>query len=209
MACTPVGSTQRRGQPPGESERSTNSSAGKWHLGSDDAHDPLSHGFRECFGFLGGSNRYLTQGVVPNIVRGPELVREAGYLTDAFGREAVAFIDRHRQEPFFLYLAFHAPHGPLEASEKARKRFVAIGNPKRRTYAAVVSAMDDGIGGVLEALRAARLEEDTLVVFISDNGGPTEMNTSSNAPLRGVKGEVREEAFGSHFSSAGRRLPPC
>jgi len=168
---------------------------GKWHLGIDEKHHPQSRGFDEFFGFLGGANPYLPRGprkVVPRILRGRKPVGETAYLTDAFGREAVAFIERHRKQPFFLYLAFNAPHGPLEASEKYLRRFPGIKDPKRRTYAAMVSAMDDAVGRVLGKLRAAGLEEKTLIFFLSDNGGPTEVNASSNAPLRGVKGEVRE-----------------
>jgi arylsulfatase A-like enzyme len=168
---------------------------GKWHLGSDDKHHPLNRGFQEFFGFLGGANPYLPQGntdVVPRILRGREDANEKEYLTDAFAREAVAFIGRHQKEPFFLYLAFNAPHGPLQAPEKYLKRFDTIPDEKRRTYAAMVSAMDDAIGLVLGKLRSAGLEENTLIFFVSDNGGPTEVNASHNTPLRGVKGEVRE-----------------
>lgn len=168
---------------------------GKWHLGIDEKHHPQSRGFDDFFGFLGGANPYLPRGprkVVPRILRGRKPVAETAYLTDAFGREAVAFIERHRAQPFFLYLAFNAPHGPLEASEKYLRRFPDIKDEKRRTYAAMVSAMDDAVGRVLGKLRTTGLDEKTLIFFLSDNGGPTEVNASSNAPLRGVKGEVRE-----------------
>jgi arylsulfatase A-like enzyme len=168
---------------------------GKWHLGIDGKHHPQSRGFDEFFGFLGGANPYLPRGprkVVPRILRGRKPVVETEYLTDAFGREAVAFIERHRTRPFFLYLAFNAPHGPLQATEKYLRRFPTIKDPKRRTYAAMVSAMDDAVGRVLGTLRQAGLDEKTLIFYLSDNGGPTEVNASSNAPLRGVKGEVRE-----------------
>jgi arylsulfatase A-like enzyme len=168
---------------------------GKWHLGTGEKHHPLDRGFQEFFGFVGGANPYLPQGaagVVPRILRGREPAAEKEFLTDAFGREAVAFIDRHQKGPFFLYLAFNAPHGPLQASEKYLKRFEKIADEKRRTYAAMVSAMDDAIGAVLGKLRSAGLDDNTLVLFTNDNGGPTDVNASSNAPFRGVKGEVRE-----------------
>ncbi len=168
---------------------------GKWHLGDDADHHPLERGFGEFFGFLGGANPYLPQGrsgVVPRILRGREDAREEGYLTDAFAREAVSFVDRHKDGPFFLYLAFNAPHGPLQASVTYLKRFESIKDEKRRTYAAMVSALDDAVGAVMAKLHAAGLDERTLVVFLSDNGGPTDVNGSSNAPLRGVKGETRE-----------------
>ena len=168
---------------------------GKWHLGTDDAHHPLNRGFQEFFGFLGGANPYLPvaeRGTVPRIMRGREEAAEREYLTDAFAREGVAFIDRHQQEPFFLYLAFNAPHGPLQATEAYLAHFAAIEDEKRRTYAAMVFAMDAAVGRVLQKLRATQLEANTLIFFISDNGGPTAVNASRNDPLRGVKGEVRE-----------------
>ncbi|MBX6311662.1 MAG: sulfatase-like hydrolase/transferase [Isosphaeraceae bacterium] len=168
---------------------------GKWHLGTDDAHHPLKRGFQEFFGFLGGANPYLPQGPageVPRILRGREPAHETSYLTDAFAREAVAFIDRHQKESFFLYLAFNAPHGPLQAKEESLKRFATIADETRRTYAAMVSALDEAVGAVLGKLRAAGLDDQTLVVFLSDNGGPTDVNASRNTPWRGVKGEVRE-----------------
>jgi arylsulfatase A-like enzyme len=175
---------------------------GKWHLGTDEKHHPLDRGFGEFFGFLGGANPYLPQGprgVVPRIVRGREPANEKEYLTDALGREAVAFIDRHQTEPFFLYLAFNAPHGPLQASEKYLARFAGIADEKRRTYAAMVSALDDAVGAVLGKLRSAGLEERTLIAFVSDNGGPTDVNGSRNDPFRGVKGETREGGIRTPF----------
>ncbi len=175
---------------------------GKWHLGSDDQHHPMSRGFQEFFGFLGGANRYLPQGnagVIPRILRGKEPANEKEYLTDAFAREAVGFIDRHQKKPFFLYLALNASHGPLQASDKYLKRFETIQDEKRRTYAAMTSAMDDAIGTVLAKLKATGLEENTLVFFFSDNGGPTDVNASQNTPFRGVKGEVREGGIRTPF----------
>jgi arylsulfatase A-like enzyme len=172
---------------------------GKWHLGLDDAHHPLSRGFQEFFGFLGGAHSYIGNdkpGIVKNnpILRGKEPVPEKEYLTTAFGREAVAFIDRHRKEPFFLYLAFNAPHGPLQAPEAYLSKFAHIPSETRRTYAAMVSALDDAIGSVLAKLRDTGLEEDTIIFFVSDNGGPLggAWNGSSNLPLRGQKGDLLE-----------------
>jgi arylsulfatase A-like enzyme len=124
-------------------------------------------------------------------VRGTDPVTEKEYLTDAFAREAVAFIDRHAKEPWFLYLTFNAVHNPLQAPDKYLKRFPGIADETRRTYAAMLSAMDDAIGAVLKKLRAAGIEEDTLVFFISDNGGPP-VNGSSNTPLRGHKATTWE-----------------
>lgn len=167
---------------------------GKWHLGHTEDHfHPLNRGFDEFFGFLDGSHSYLRSGTgFTAVFRGKQEVQEKEYLTDAFAREGLAFIDQHAKEPFFLYLAFNAVHGPMEASEKYLKRFPHIQDEKRRTHAAMLSALDDSVGQVLAKLRELGLEEDTLIFFISDNGGPTAVNTSSNVPLRGFKGQTWE-----------------
>jgi arylsulfatase A-like enzyme len=167
---------------------------GKWHLGYRPEFHPQKRGFDEFFGFLGGAHSYVDSAADPanRILRGTEPVDEPAYLTDALGREAVAFIDRHKSEPFFLYLPFNAVHAPLEAPDKYLNRFSEIGNAKRRTFAAMLSAMDDAVGQVLEKLRADSLEENTLIFFITDNGGPTAQISSKNDPLRGFKGQVWE-----------------
>jgi arylsulfatase A-like enzyme len=179
---------------------------GKWHLGLDGKHHPLQRGFQEYFGFLGGAHSYVGNdkpGVLKNnpILRGTTPFAEKEYLTDAFGREASDFIDRHRKEPFFLYLAFNAPHGPLQAAEEYLKRFENIPDKTRRTYAAMVSAMDDAIGRVLAKLRDCGIEEDTLIFFLSDNGGPlgSAWNGSSNGNLRGQKGDLLEGGVRTPF----------
>jgi arylsulfatase A-like enzyme len=163
---------------------------GKWHLGGTPKFHPTKRGFDEYFGFLGGAHPYFP-GMGAPILRGTEAVKETEYLTDAFGREAVAFVDKHKEKPFFLYLAFNAVHTPMHGAEKYLKRFEGIQEEKRRTYAAMMSAMDDNIGLVLAKLRDTKLEENTLVFFISDNGGPP-VNASNNAPLNGVKATTWE-----------------
>lgn len=126
------------------------------------------------------------------ILRGGQPVEEKAYLTDAFTREAVDFIGRHRDKPFFLYLAYNAVHSPLQGAEPYMKRFAHIEDVHRRIFAAMLSNLDDNVGRVLKALRDHELEQDTLVVFLSDNGGPTKELTSSNLPLRGGKGSMYE-----------------
>ncbi len=126
------------------------------------------------------------------ILRGTQPVTEREYLTDALARESVAFIGRHRAEPFFLYLAFNAPHSPMQAPPKYLNRFAHLPDLQRRLFAAMVSAMDDAVGAVLAKLREEKLEEQTLIVFLSDNGGPTAELTSSNAPFSGGKGSFLE-----------------
>ena len=168
---------------------------GKWHLGSGNKYRPMSRGFEETYGFLGGAHAYLPEKGKLVMMRGVEQVDEKEYLTDAFGREAVAFIERHQKEPFFLYLAFNAVHTPMHATEKYLKRFANLSG-QRKIYAAMHSAMDDNIGRVLQKLRDCKLEEDTLIYFFSDNGGPTmqgtTINGSVNAPLRGSKRQTLE-----------------
>lgn len=126
------------------------------------------------------------------IIRNGQPEAEAAYLTDAFTREAFRFIDRERDKPFFLYVAYNAVHSPLQAADSHVKRFGSIEDIHRRIFAAMLSKLDDGVGAILAKLRARGLENDTLVFFLSDNGGPTRELTSSNKPLRGEKGSVYE-----------------
>ena len=179
---------------------------GKSHLGMASKYRPNHRGFDEFFGFLGGAMVYrpgMDPTIIPGletkalpmasqpIYRGDDVVEEPEYLTDAFAREAVSFIDRHRDRPFLLYLAFNAVHTPMNATEDRLARFASIADPERRTYAAMTVALDDAVGRVVEAVRKAGLERDTLIFFLSDNGGPTVLrsakNGSVNAPLRGSK----------------------
>lgn len=167
---------------------------GKWHLGYKPEFHPLKRGFDEYFGFLGGAHDYLDAvGDKHNpILSGTTPVDTIDYTTDAFGREAVAFIEKHKNQPWFVYLPFNAVHAPLEATEKYLSRFTHIEERKRHTFAAMLSAMDDAVGAVLGKIRELRIEEDTLIFFISDNGGPTASTTSGNGPLRGFKSQTWE-----------------
>ena len=176
---------------------------GKWHLGSADRLHPMRRGFEEFYGFLGAAHSYVSvtdidvgTGMADPILDGLTPTSSVTYLTDALGDRAAGYIERHASEPFFLYLAFNAAHVPMEAPEKYLARFMNIADQERRTYAAMVSAMDDAIGKTLTALRNQKLEEKTLVVFLNDNGGPTmattTVNGSSNDPLRGSKRQTWE-----------------
>jgi arylsulfatase B len=126
------------------------------------------------------------------IVRGSQPVAETAYLTDAWTREAVDFIDRHRDKPFFLYLAHNAVHSPLQGAAAYLQKFGHIEDLQRRIFAAMLANLDDSVGAVLQKVRETDLEQDTLVIFLSDNGGPTRELTSSNLPLRGEKGQMYE-----------------
>lgn len=179
---------------------------GKWHLGMNPEFHPMSRGFDEYFGFLFGANSYLT-GRTPDgqvvqtgeetaaiaeqrrepVFRGREPVEEHQYLTEAFGREAVSYIGRHKNDPFFLYLAFNAVHEPLQATTRYLDRFANIKDQRHRMLAAMTSAMDDNIGAVLKKLRETGLEKDTIVFFLSDNGCPIYTRAGTNGPLNGSK----------------------
>ncbi len=171
---------------------------GKWHLGAAPEFRPENRGFAETFGFIGGGHKFLNWEVrigneytVP-IERNGQPVEVTEHLTTLFGAEAAAFVERHRGEPWFLYLAFNAPHTPHEPTPERLARFASIEDPVRRNYAAQVSLLDDAIGETLDALRATGQDRNTLVFFFSDNGGPITKNGSRNDPLRGAKGDVYE-----------------
>jgi arylsulfatase A-like enzyme len=137
---------------------------------------------------------YYKAGVGNNVIRrGDEPVAEQDeYLTDVLTREAVGFIERNKERPFFLYLPYNAVHVPQAAPAKYQERFAGEKDPQRKLMLAMLAAEDDGVGQVLGKLREAGLEENTLVVFFSDNGGPTQGNSSRNAPFRGFKGQIWE-----------------
>ena len=166
---------------------------GKWHLGMAPHFHPFKRGYDEFFGFLHGGHSYIDPGLgtFNPILRGTEPVDEKEYLTDAFSREAVAFVQRHHDKPFFLYLAYNAVHTPLQAPPRYQDSFGHITDKKRRVYAGMLTAMDEGIGQLLGKLRELGIEEDTLLFFVNDNGGPT-ANGSRNDPLRGTKGTMFE-----------------
>jgi arylsulfatase B len=126
------------------------------------------------------------------IVRNSQPVNEREYLTDAFTREAVDFIGRHADKPFFLYVAYNAVHSPMQGANRYMKRFAPIEDIQRRIFAAMLANLDDSVGAILKKVRTEKLEQRTLIVFFSDNGGPTRELTSSNSPLRGGKGDLFE-----------------
>lgn len=126
------------------------------------------------------------------LIRGGQPVNETAYLTDAFTREAVSFIDRHQDKQFFLYLAYNAVHSPLQGKEEDMQRFTQIEDIHRQIFAAMLSSMDQSVGKILKQVKLSGLNEKTLIIFLSDNGGPTRELTSSNLPLRGEKGSMYE-----------------
>ncbi len=170
---------------------------GKWHLGEGDRFHPLNRGFDEFWGYQGGGHDYFTsnpngKGYLSPIECNYKTPQPITYITDDKGDECVNFIRRHKEQPFFLFASFNAPHAPMQATEADLKLFSHIQNEKRRTYCAMVHRLDVNVGRILEALKNEGLEENTLVVFISDNGGPCDQNASLNAPLNGQKGILLE-----------------
>jgi arylsulfatase A-like enzyme len=188
---------------------------GKWHLGAHISNHPLNRGFDEFFGHLGGGHQYYPENLTikdsylakdePDsyrtwIMRDHGHVEIKDYLTDEFSDEAVEFVSRHKDHPFFLFLSYNAPHTPLQATEKYLSRFSNIQDKKRQTYAAMVSAVDDGVGQVLNKLRELDIEDNTMIIFLSDNGGPETKNASDNGLLREGKGSVYEGGFRVPFA---------
>lgn len=171
---------------------------GKWHLGEKPEFHPMQRGFDEFFGFLSGMHDYFkaNDSKWGSIMRGREPVELKEYLTFAIAREGCRFIQDQQDQPFFLYLSFNAPHIPLQAPDEYLKKTAHIADRRRASYAAMVLALDDAVGQVLEKLRATKLENETVIFFLSDNGGPliagSAINGSRNDPLRGSKIELWE-----------------
>lgn len=194
----------------------TSGIVGKWHQGADISNHPLNRGFDEFFGHLGGGHAYFPElltikdsySVENNegesyktwILRNHEPIQTKKYLTDEFSDEAVQFVERHQKQPFFLYLAYNAPHSPLQATQEYLDRFPNITDKKRKTYAAMVSAVDDGVGRLLDQLEKLNLDKNTLVYFLSDNGGPEKDNSSDNGVLREGKSSIYEGGYRVPFA---------
>ena len=196
---------------------------GKWHLGAHPPYYPIHRGFDEFFGFLREGHYYLPpphdgppDHVVAHlrtrepdynrlnpILRGEHEVQESDYLTSALSREATSFIDRHAGRPFFLYLPFNAPHSPMQATPRDYARFPGIADRHRRVMAAMIASMDDAVGAVLDALRRNGLDRNTMVFFLSDNGGPTKELTSKTIRSPAARGRCWKAASGFPFCSRG------
>ena len=181
---------------------------GKWHQGFNEAHHPQSRGFDDYFGFLvGGHNFLLHKDAEPKfgsahshdmIYRNRELQKLDGYTTDLFTDEALSFMDRHKDKPWFLYLAYNAVHTPLEIKESLKARIPAsVTDEDRRGYLSLLLGLDDNFGRMTGHLKKIGIDRDTLIFFVSDNGGSGRKpyfayNTGVNRPLRGDKGQTLE-----------------
>ncbi|MCM2678520.1 sulfatase family protein [Echinimonas agarilytica] len=186
---------------------------GKWHLGETAEFHPHQRGFDEFYGFLNGGHSYFPEKFKPqyekqreqglNLAIFPYLkplehngkeVDEKEYITDGLSREAVNFIEKaadKKDQPFFLYLAYNAPHSPMEAKQEDMDQFPDIQDEKRKIYAGMVYAIDRGVKRIVESLKATDQFDNTLIVFWSDNGGRPPLG-ASNHPLRGRKGSALE-----------------
>ena len=168
---------------------------GKWHNGLHDMrYHPAHRGFDEFFGFLNGGMDYYEWALDWN---GETKYSDGRYLTDVFSKKAVDFIDRHNKQPFFLYLAYNAPHVPLQAPEPLIQKYRDMGrfNEEVCTVYAMIEQMDRGIGTVFQTLEKHDLTENTIIVFTSDNG-PLLADWAGghrfNGPFSGYKGQVLE-----------------
>ncbi len=165
---------------------------GKWHLGNADRFHPLNRGFDEFYGFRGGLRNYFPYDGKPphhdhKLERNMGVFEEhEGYLTDVLGEEAANFIERNKDEPFFVFLSFNAVHTPMDATEEDLALYPDL-EGKRQQVAAMTTALDRATGTVMSKLKELGLEENTIVVFTNDNGGPTDKNASNNFPLAGSK----------------------
>ena len=159
---------------------------GKWHLGFLDQFHPTNRGFDEFFGIMNGESSYFHTAMRERspVYRGTKQIAEEEYLTDALAREAVSFIDRHHERPFFLYVPFNAVHDPLEAPEKYKKQFTEAESDDWQTYLAMTAALDNAVGKILAALAKHDLQEETLVIFLSDNGAAKYLKIGDNSPFR-------------------------
>ncbi len=167
---------------------------GKWHVGIEPEYHPLKRGFDEFYGFLGhGAHDYFNLKITSeynSIYRNEKPINDTGYLTDNLARESVSFIERHQNQPFFLYLPFNAVHWPLQALKKYIRLF-NTGDKNRDIYLAMLKSMDEAIGKVLDALKRTGAYDNTLIIFFSDNGGARK-NFANNGALRDFKQSVYE-----------------
>ena len=191
---------------------------GKWHLGAAPSFHPNNRGFDYFYGFLSGGHCYFpndvnsthtlftkdgsphyaaNEGSYLPLVRNNKSAEFDEYLTSALSKDAVSFI-KGSKDPFCLYLSYNAPHTPLEAPKESINKYAHIKDWNRRVYAAMIHEMDFGIGLVINALRDFGKLDNTIIIFLSDNGGVApksgydKENWASNAPFKGGKGSFLE-----------------
>jgi arylsulfatase A-like enzyme len=162
---------------------------GKWHLGGGPEYLPMARGFDEFFGTVANTSFFLPAQFVDSRKSNEvhPIEDKSFYTTDAYAERSVDWIGKQKGKPWFLYLPFNAQHAPLQATEEHLAKVKNITDEKRKTFAAMMIAMDDAVGKVLDQIRKNAEEEKTLIFFIGDNGGPTQGTTSQNGGLRGFK----------------------
>jgi arylsulfatase A-like enzyme len=189
---------------------------GKWHLGGTPETDPNAHGFDYYYGFHSGcvdyySHRYYWGGAnqvnYHDLWRNrSEIFEDGQYLTERIAAEARQFVAQHKSTPFFLYAPFNAPHYPMHAPEKYVKRFPAL-EPERRMYAAMIAAVDDGIGEIMSTVKQAGLLENTMVIFIGDNGATTEKRAGLNQDYARAGSNGQFRGFKFSLFDGGMHVP--
>lgn len=177
---------------------------GKWHLGLTAEYAPPSRGFDEFYGFLGrGAHDYFKlDNPASPIYRGLEPFKDQGYLTGRLTDEAVSFITRHKEQPFYLHLAYNAVHAPAQAPEADIAQYHAE-DPAHNVLMAMLKHLDAGVGRVVETLKKEGLWENTLLFFLTDNGGSKAMH-AVNTPLRGFKQQYYEGGIRTPFAVSWR-----
>lgn len=194
--------------------------SGKWHLGLRDECRPNSNGFDEFDGFLAGCLDYYSHIFYYGMADGntnpthdlwhneDEVYDNGEYLTERITKKSIDFIQRHKNEPFFLYVAYNAPHYPMHAPEKYIKRFEHL-PPDRRIMAAMISAVDDGVGDIVNELKRQGLLENTMIYFQSDNGPSRESRNFLDGTPDPYYGGTAGAFTGHKFSlfEGGIRIP--
>ena len=184
---------------------------GKWHLGSEPHCQPNKRGFDYQYGFYEAYSLYQADTANPDILNqhhkdfsdkyiwkgarkgncalrcNHAVVEDSTYLTTKLALESAEFIKKHKEEPFFLYIPFSAPHTPFQAPREYYDQFAHVADRNKRIYYSMIKALDDAVGYVLESIKSAGIEENTIVWFLSDNGGATYTRATDNYPLKGGK----------------------
>ena len=166
---------------------------GKWHQGEADRYHPLKRGFDEFVGFRSGARSFFPYKDLKKAKPAKWMERGFGhfeepenYITDFLADETCAFIERNQERPFFAFVSFNAVHTPMEPDPQFAELFPQL-KGKRRQLAQMTVSLDLACGKIMDRLAVLGLEENTLVVFTNDNGGPTDVNRSNNYPLAGTK----------------------
>lgn len=170
---------------------------GKWHLGYPQAYQPNNRGYEHFYGLLQGSRSYYpyAKPSKDRVIRhNNNPTPESGYITDRLGDAACEFIEQNRGKPFYLFVSFTAPHGPLDPRKGSydATRTKHIKHDARRGYAGLIVALDDNVGKILATIENNGLNNNTIIIFTNDNGGPGGKDSTSNYPLRGYKGSLYE-----------------